>query len=66
MSDDLIGTVYRKSLSGALHTGLERTTYKFNFSEILKKNLLYAYIENTLNGEKIVEIKYILVNVRRT
>ncbi len=52
MSNDLKGTVYRKTLHGALHTGLERTTYKFYFSEILKNNLLYACIENTLNGEK--------------
>jgi hypothetical protein len=34
-----------KKLNGALYTGLERTTYKFYFSEILKKNALCLYGE---------------------
>jgi hypothetical protein len=57
---------YLEKIECGITTGLERTIYKFYLSEILKNNLLYAYIENTLNGEKTVEIKFISVNVRRT
>jgi hypothetical protein len=38
-----------------------RTTKKFYFSAKLKKILLSAYMENTLNGEKSVKIKHISV-----
>ncbi len=51
-----------KKLNGTLYTGLERTTYKFNFSVILKKKLLSAFIEITLHGEKSVKIKHISIN----
>ncbi len=51
-----------KKSNGTLHTGLERTTSKYYFSVILKKNLLSAYMENKLNGENSVKIKHISVN----
>jgi hypothetical protein len=35
---------------------------EFNFSGNLKKNLLSAYMENTLNVEKSVKTKHISVN----
>jgi hypothetical protein len=47
---------------GALCTGLQRTTYKFNFSEILTKNLPSAFIENTPKDEKSIEKKHTSVN----
>jgi hypothetical protein len=41
-----------KKFNEALYTGLERITYKF----------LFFSMENTLNGEKSIEIKHISVN----
>jgi hypothetical protein len=55
-----------KQWNGALYTGLERTTYKFIFSESLQKNWLSAYMENTLNGEKNIESKQMSINHRTT
>ncbi len=40
-----------------------KNNLKIKFSEILKK-LLSAYKENTLNGEKSIEIMHISVNFR--
>ncbi len=46
---DFKGTIYQKIEWGITYgTCLERTTYKFYFSEIFKKYLLSASMENTL------------------
>jgi hypothetical protein len=43
---------FEKNQTGGLYNGPGRTAYKFFFSVIFLKNLLSAYTENTLNGEK--------------
>jgi hypothetical protein len=45
-----------KKLSGTLYTGLERTTSKLDFSVISNKNLFSAYMEITVNGEKVLKL----------
>jgi hypothetical protein len=37
-------------------SGLERTNYKYNFSEIFLKHFLSAHMENTLNGKKVLKL----------
>ncbi len=65
---DFKGTVlYIKKIEwGIIYLPRKKTTRKFYFLEILKKNLLSAYMENTLNGEKSNEIKHISVKFRTT
>jgi hypothetical protein len=53
---------YLKKSTGALYTGLKRTTYNFYFPEILKTDLLSAYMENTLNDEKVLYGKFLVNN----
>ncbi len=38
------------------------TVYKFNFLDIFRKKMLYAYTENTLNGKLCPKSVYISVN----
>ncbi len=68
MPGDLKGTVNKKNLTGALYTGLERTSYKFLLSVIFLKKLLSAYNVHgeSHNGEKSIEIKHISVINRKT
>jgi hypothetical protein len=49
-SDDFGGTVYRKSQMGDYKLG--RTTSNLNFLVVPLKKLLFAYMENRLNGKK--------------
>ncbi len=56
MPGDYKETRYRKNQIGILYTGLERTNYKFSFSEIFLKHFLSAYMENTLNGKKVLKL----------
>jgi hypothetical protein len=55
-----------KKLNKALYNGLERTTTKFYFSEILRKKIaLFVYGEYAKWG-KSIDIKHISVNYRTT
>jgi hypothetical protein len=46
---------YIEKIEWGIIIWLERTTYEFYFSEILKKIVLCIY-ENRLNGERSIEI----------
>jgi hypothetical protein len=63
MSDDFKETVYWKIEWGIIYWPGKKSL-QILFSEILKK-VFSAYMENTLNGEKSVEIKHILA-INRT
>jgi hypothetical protein len=45
-----------------LNTGRGRTNYKFKFFINCLTFLLFAYMENTQNGEKSIKIELILVS----
>jgi hypothetical protein len=62
MAGDFKGTFYQKN--GTLYTGPRKNNLQILFFSKIEKNLLSAYMENTLNGKKSVEMKYISVNTR--
>ncbi len=57
------GTVYQKNGWDIIYWPIKIHVQILFFSNI-EKNLLSAYMENTLNGEKSVKIKHISVNNR--
>jgi hypothetical protein len=51
MPGDFKGKLYRKKSNESLYTGLQGTTSKYYFPEILEKILHSAYMENTPKDE---------------
>jgi hypothetical protein len=57
---------YLKKIEWAIIYLPKKNNLQILFFRNLEKNLLSAYMEKTLNGEKSIEIKHISVNLQTT
>jgi hypothetical protein len=62
--DDFKGQYVEKIAWGIKYWPRKKNFFKFFFSRNLENKLFLEYMENTLNGEKRIEIKHISVNNR--